>query len=69
MIEPLINLQFIMKFAHGIGTWLLLGGIINILILPHSFRFTLTDLILAYIPTAYLGGKEITKRIKTKESA
>jgi len=57
-----------MKFALGIGAWFLVGGIINIILLPSPLWFTLTDLILAYIPMAYLGGKEITKRIKPKET-
>lgn len=58
-----------MRFALGIGVWFLIGGIINIIMLPSPLWFTLTDLILAYIPMAYIGGKEITKRIKKKESA
>lgn len=58
-----------MRFALGIGVWFLIGGIINIIMLPSPLWFTLTDLTLAYIPMAYIGGKEITKRIKKKESA
>ena len=46
-----------MKFALAIGCFFLIGGIINVILLPSPVWFTLTDLILAYIPMAYLGGK------------
>jgi uncharacterized membrane protein HdeD (DUF308 family) len=47
-----------MKFAFGIGGWFLLGGIINIIMLPSSpLWFTVLDLGVAYLPMAYLGGK------------
>lgn len=46
-----------MIFALGMGLFFLLGGISMILMVPSPLWFTLTDLILAYIPMAYLGGK------------
>lgn len=46
-----------MKIATGIGCWYLLGGIINIMMLPSPIWFTLLDLMLAYIPMAYIAGK------------
>lgn len=46
-----------MKFAIGIGAWFLIGGIINIILLPSPIVFTFIDLGLAYLPMAYLGGK------------
>jgi hypothetical protein len=51
-----------MKLAMIVGGWFLLGGIINILMLPSPLWFTLTDLIGAYLPMAYLGAKLITKK-------
>ncbi|MBX7205328.1 MAG: hypothetical protein K1X81_07870 [Bacteroidia bacterium] len=51
-----------MKLAMIIGGWFLLGGIINILMLPSPLWFTFTDLIGAYFPMAYLGGKLMTKK-------
>lgn len=43
------------KFAIGIGIWFLVGGVMNVFMLPSPFWFTVTDLVGAYIPTAYLG--------------
>lgn len=51
-----------MKFAYGIGFFFLLGGIANIFLLPSPTWFTLLDLIVAYLPMAYLGGKLATKQ-------
>lgn len=44
-------------FAFGISVWFLIGGIMNIFILPSPLWFTLVDLIGAYIPMGYLAGK------------
>ncbi|MCB0379895.1 MAG: hypothetical protein KDD24_01480 [Flavobacteriales bacterium] len=46
-----------MYFALGVGAWYLLGGTINVLMLPSPMWFTCVDLIGAYIPMAYLAGK------------
>jgi hypothetical protein len=46
-----------MKFALGIGTWYLIGGIINIVMLPSPTWFTILDLGVAYLPMAFLAGK------------
>lgn len=43
------------KYAVGIGVWFLIGGAMNVYMLPSPLWFTVTDLILAYIPMAYLG--------------
>lgn len=45
------------RFAIGIGLWFLIGGIINVYMLPSPLWFTVTDLTLAYIPMAFLGFK------------
>jgi hypothetical protein len=52
-----------MRFAIGVGCWYLLGGIINVIMLPSPIWFTLLDLGVAYIPMAYLSGKLATKEI------
>jgi len=44
-------------FALGTGFFFLAGGIANAFMLPSPVWFTLVDLILAYLPVAYLGGK------------
>lgn len=43
------------RFAIILSGWFLLGGIINIALLPSSIWFALVDLLLAYIPFGYLG--------------
>ena len=46
-----------MKFALLIGTFFLIGGIINIFMLPSPAWFTVLDIVGAYIPMAWLGWK------------
>lgn len=45
-----------MILAYAVGCFFLLGGIINVIILPAPMWFNVLDLVLAYIPMAYLGG-------------
>jgi len=52
-----------MKLALGVGVWFLIGGSIMVYILPNApLWFSVTDLLLAYIPMAYIGGKLGSKR-------
>jgi hypothetical protein len=51
-----------MIFALVIGVLFLAGGIVNIFMLPSPLWFTLTDLLLAYIPMAWLSGKLIGRK-------
>lgn len=44
-----------LKYAIGIGIWYLIGGIMNVFMLPSPLWFTVTDLTLAYLPMAYWG--------------
>jgi len=46
-----------MTVALVVGGLFLLGGIGNVLMLPSPVWFTVVDLVAAYIPMAYLGGK------------
>jgi hypothetical protein len=46
-----------MKFAFGISAFFLLGGITNAFILPSSTWFVILDLMGAYVPMGWLGGK------------
>jgi hypothetical protein len=52
-----------MKFAIGIGAFFLIGGIANAFLLPAPAWFVALDILLAYIPMGYLGGKFIPKKI------
>jgi len=46
-----------MKFALGIAVFFLAGGIASVAMLPSPLWFSVTDLVLAYIPMGYLAGK------------
>ncbi|HTN45609.1 MAG TPA: hypothetical protein VL098_04625 [Flavipsychrobacter sp.] len=46
-----------MIFALVIGVLFLAGGITNVVILPSPVWFNALDLVAAYLPMAYLGGK------------
>ena len=61
-LAALIASNHKMRFAMGIGVWFMLGGIINIIMLPSPLWFTLVDLGLAYIPMAYIGAKMVIKK-------
>lgn len=51
-----------MKLAYGIGGFFLLGGIAASYMIPAPTWFVATDLILAYIPMAMIGGKMAIKK-------
>lgn len=50
-----------MVFSLVIGVFFLLGGIMVNMMLPGPIWFTLTDILLAYIPMAWIGGKVALK--------
>ncbi|MET2983821.1 hypothetical protein [Aureibaculum conchae] len=54
-----------MKFALAIGVLFLLGGIVINYMLPGPTWFTVVDILLAYIPMAWIGGKLALKMSKT----
>jgi len=56
-IAYLIAANHKMKFALGIGGLFLLGGIAVNYMLPGPSWFSLVDILLAYLPMAFLGGK------------
>jgi hypothetical protein len=51
-----------LKMALLVGFLFLSGGIYMVLILPSPIWFTLLDLVVAYIPMAFLGAKIATKK-------
>ncbi len=55
-IAALLAANHKMKFAMGIGVFFLIGGIIVNTLLPGPIWFAAMDIVLAYIPMAYLGG-------------
>lgn len=50
-----------MKLALAIGVWFLLGGAMAAYMLPAPMWYNVVDILLAYIPMAYFGGKLATK--------
>ena len=62
IVKNILAVNHKMKFALGIGAWFLLGGLINIMMLPSPAWFTIIDLAGAYIPFAYVAGKIVLKK-------
>ncbi len=56
-IAALIAANNKLKLALGIGVFFLLGGIANVIMLPSPTWFSVLDLVVTYIPMAWLGGK------------
>ncbi len=54
-----------MIFAMAIGVLFFIGGIMMAYMLPAPTWFTTLDLVVAYIPMAWLGGKVALKKAKT----
>ena len=52
-----------MKLAIGIGVFFLLGGIYMVVLAGGPLWFILLDLIVAYIPMGWLGGKLATRNL------
>jgi hypothetical protein len=50
-----------MKFALAIGVLFLIGGILVNYMLPGPAWFAIVDILFAYIPMAWLGGKLMTR--------
>ena len=66
IIAGLIAVNHKMKFSLGIGVLFLLGGIMVNYMLPGPTWFAATDILFAYIPMAWLGGKIALKYSKSK---
>ena len=64
LIAALVAKNHKMKFALAIGCVFLVGGIIMVIMLPSPLWFTLLDLLVAYIPFAYFGGRLMTRKSK-----
>ena len=61
LIAGLIAATHKMKFALGIGVLFLLGGVASVFMLPSPVWFTILDLVVAYIPMAYIAGKIVSR--------
>lgn len=65
-IAGLIATNHKMKIALGIGFLFLLGGIAASFMIPAPTWFVVFDLVLAYIPVAWLGGKIVTRKSSSR---
>lgn len=61
LVAALIAATHKMKFAIGLGIWTMVGGIMAATMIPSPTWFIVVDLGLAYIPTAWLAGRLVTK--------
>ena len=64
IVTGLIAASHKMKFSLAIGALFLLGGIAVSFILPAPIWFIACDIIIAYIPMAWLGGLIVLKFLK-----
>jgi hypothetical protein len=62
LLTSAIATKFKMRFALGIGVWFMIGGIINIFLLPSPTWFTIVDIAGAYIPMGFLAGRLVAKK-------
>ncbi|MFZ4798881.1 MAG: hypothetical protein ACOYMA_15380 [Bacteroidia bacterium] len=61
-IAALIAASHKMIFGLVIGACFLVGGIMNIMMLPSPLWFSIVDIVGAYIPMGYLGAKLAIKK-------
>ncbi len=61
LIAVLIATQHRMKIGYAIGALFLVGGIYMVTLLPAPMWFNVVDLVVAYFPMAWLGGKLAVK--------
>jgi hypothetical protein len=57
IVAGLLAVSHKMKFSLGIGVLFLAGGIMVNYMLPGPTWFAVADIVLAYIPMAWIGGK------------
>jgi hypothetical protein len=57
LVAAKVAISHQMKIALGTGVFFLIGGVVNVFMLPSPIWFAILDLVGAYIPMAWLGGK------------
>ncbi|MCP4977840.1 MAG: hypothetical protein GY931_16950 [Maribacter sp.] len=62
ILAAIIAASHKMKIALAIGVFFLIGGITNIFLLPSPTWFTIVDLLGAYVPMGWLGGRFISNK-------
>jgi len=66
-VATLIVVNHKLKFALGIACFFLLGGTVNVLMLPTPLWYAFVDLIGAYIPMAWFAAK-LAESLSRKQS-
>ena len=61
-IAGMIAVSHKMKWALGVGIFFLAGGILVNYMIPGPTWFTVLDIVVAYIPMAWIGGRIATSR-------
>jgi|SRR5688572_5812595 len=64
LVAALVAATYKMNFALVIGLLFLAGGISAVYMLPAPTWFNILDLVVAYIPMAWIAGKLVVKRTK-----
>ena len=62
LLTAMIAIKRKMLYALIIGAFFMIGGIINILMLPSPIWFTIVDLVFAYYPMAYFAAKLVPSK-------
>ena len=62
-VASMIVVNHKMKFAIAVGVFFLIGGVLNIFMLPSPIWFAVLDLVGAYIPMGWLAGKSAQGKI------
>lgn len=55
------------KFALAIGVFFLIGGVVNVIMLPSPIWFSILDLGAAYIPMGFIAGRLVSKLQKNNQ--
>lgn len=64
VVAAMIAATHKIKFALAIGVFFLIGGIVNVIMLPSPIWFSILDLGAAYIPMGLIAGRLVVKSSK-----
>ncbi|MBM3404404.1 MAG: hypothetical protein FJY10_05890 [Bacteroidetes bacterium] len=62
LLTALVAATHKLKLSMVVGALFLIGGMYNVFILPSPFWFTILDLVVAYLPMAFLAAKLVTRK-------
>lgn len=67
-IAGMLAVNHHMRFSLAIGVLFLIGGIMVNYMIPGPIWFTVTDILMAYVPMAWIGGK-IAEKFRQEKKA